>query len=216
MKPSGILITTMLLFTLGLPVVAEATTTEVLPSTIQLIGDAKELAFTETGEPGFLYTDKFLPGETLERTLTIRNEKNVPFRLSFSVERTSDVIPEIDLFDQLDITIYDPDTKQTLCTGMIENCDDRQLYAILQPGDVRNLKMIVTFNKEAGNEYKNKVAQYEWIFDAVVEPTTTTITKKPIFTTSSSLVNTGLFALEMTALGAVLFAGGRYLSKRKK
>lgn len=215
MKPSGILITTMLLFTLGLPVVAEATT-EVLPSTIQLIGDAKELAFTETGEPGFLYTDKFLPGETLERTLTIRNEKNVPFRLSFSVERTSDVIPEIDLFDQLDMTIYDPDTKETLCTGTIENCDDRQLYAILQPGDVRNLKMIVTFNKEAGNEYKNKAAQYEWIFDAVVEPTTTTTTKKPIVTTSSSLVNTGLFALEMTALGAVLFAGGRYLSKRKK
>lgn len=224
MKPKGVLITTMLLLTLGLPVMAQATT-EVLPSSIQLIGDAKELAFTETGEPGFLYTDKFLPGETLERTLTIRNEKNVPFRLSFAVERTSEIVPEIDLFNQLDITIYDPDTKETLCTGAIENCDDRQLYAILQPGDVRNLKMIVTFNKEAGNEYKNKAAQYEWIFDAVVEPTTTprepepTVPEKvtrPIFTTGNPLVNTGLFALEITAFGAVLFAGGRYLIKRKK
>lgn len=216
MKIISVFITTIVLLSLSAPVVAQATT-EVLPSTIKLIGDAKELAFTETGEPGFLYTDKFLPGETLERTLTIRNEKNVPFRLSFMVERTSDVIPEIDLFDQLDITIYDPDTKETLCTGVVENCDDRQLYAVLKPGDVRNLKMIVTFNKDAGNEYKNKSAQFEWIFDAVVEPTTTPEKPiKPIITTGNPLVNTGLFALEMTALGAVLFAGGRYLSKRKK
>lgn len=216
MKLINVLVTTMLFFTVSVPVIAKATT-EVLPSTIQLIGDAKELAFTETGEPGFLYTDKFLPGETLERTLTIRNEKNVPFRLSFTVERTSDVIPEIDLFDQLDITIYDPDTKETLCTGVVENCDNRQLYAVLKPGDVRNLKMTVTFNKDAGNEYKNKAAQFEWIFDAVVEPTPPVEKpNKPIITTGNPLVNTGLFALEMTAVGAVLFAGGRYLTKRKK
>lgn len=220
MKQIGVFIVAMLLVALSLPVPTFANT-EILPPTIQLIGDAKELAFTETGEPGFLYTDKFLPGETLERTLTIRNVKNVPFRLSFELERSSDVIPEIDLFDQLNISIYDNDTKEFLCEGPIENCDDRQFYALLQPGDVRSLTMTVTFNKEAGNEYQNKTGQFDWIFDAIVTsvPTTgTPVTPKPIIvpTTGNPLVNTGLFALEMTVLGAVLFAGGRYLSKRKK
>ncbi|MGL5382014.1 MAG: hypothetical protein ACRC17_04900 [Culicoidibacterales bacterium] len=192
--------------------------TIIIPPSIQLIGDAKELAFTQTDEPGFVYTDKFLPGQTLERTLTIRNVKNVPFRLSFKLERTSDVIPEIDLFDQLNITISDSDTNQVLCTGVIENCEQRQLYAILKPGDVRNLTMTVTFNKDAGNEYKNKSGQFDWVFDAIVEgvPTTGNPTIPTIPTTGNPLVNTGLFALELATIGIVLFASGRYLMKRKK
>lgn len=198
---------------------AEANT--VLPANIELIGDAKELAFTETTEPGFAYAEKFLPGQSIERTLTIRNLKNVPFRLSYELERVSKAQNGVDLHDQLDISIYDE--AQLLCSGSIDdnNCDERQFYDVLQPGDVRTLKMVVTFNKEAGNEYKNLVAQYDWIFDAIVVnvPTTgTPTTPKPVLipTTGSPLVNTGLFALEIGALGIVLLTGGRYLMKQKK
>lgn len=206
----------LLIATLLVPVPTQATT--ILPANIELVGDAVELAFSETTDPGFVYSEAFLPGQSVQRTLTIRNTKAVPFRLSFELERSSSAM-EADLLSQIDIQIYEGTTL--LCSGVIDenNCDVRQLYATLLPGDVRTLTMIATFNQAAGNEYKNKTAQYDWIFDAVVTSTTTTgtPTKKPIVTTTGNpLVNTGVFALEMTIIGVGLFASGRYLIKRKK
>lgn len=191
----------------------------VLPPTIELIGDAKELSFTESNEPGFLHESTFLPGNSIERTLIIRNEKNVSFRLSFELERTAAKPSDVDLLSKINIQIYEGD--KLLCTGIIDenNCDNRQFYATLNPGDVRELRMIATFNEDAGNEYKNKKDQYDWIFDAVVA--TVPSTGKPtvptlIPTTGNPLVDTGLFALEIVVLGGALLIGSQYLLKRKK
>lgn len=181
----------IILLFLVMPVYAQQSE---LPMTIELIGDAVNLSFTETEEIGFVYDGVFLPGESVKRVLKIKNEKNVPFRLSFELERVySDV--EYDLLEKINIEIYEGDAL--LCTGVIDenNCNQRQFYVELNPNDERELTMIATLSLDAGNEYKNKYAQYDWIFDAVV-------TKIP--TTNNLLVNTGAYAIELITVGVLI------------
>lgn len=204
-----------------LPIQTMAATT-ILPASIELVGDAVELSFSDTTDPGFVYDSVFLPGNSVQRTLTIKNEKNVPFRVSYELERSSD-LEEIDLLNQIDIQIYDGETL--ICEGIIDEnpCDEIQVYGIFQPGDTREITMVATFNSSAGNEYKNKFAQYDWIFYAVVTgiPTTgtptepTTPVKKPVITTTG-IPTTGLYALEIAVAGGAVAFIGRMLLKRKK
>lgn len=193
------------------------------PASIELIGDAKQLSFTETDEPGFVYREAFLPGETVERTLTIKNEKNVPFRLSFELERTSEP-EEFDLLERINVEVYEG--ERLLCTGTVDEnaCDTRQLYAVLKPGETRQLTMRATFDQDAGNEYKNKVAHYDWIFDAIVtevpttgKPTPTPTPKPPttIVTTGKPLTNTGAYSLELFVIGLGALVVGITLKARK-
>ncbi|MGL5530544.1 MAG: hypothetical protein ACRDCZ_00920 [Culicoidibacterales bacterium] len=223
----------LILSCLGLAPVSVAAqgTQTVLPMNIQLIGDATQLAFSETTDPGFVYTDVFLPGDSIERTLIIKNQKSVPFRLSFELERVSEV-SEYDLLEQINIEVFEGDTQ--LCGGILsENaCDTKRFYAILNPGDERQLTMIATFNEQAGNEYKNKFAQYDWIFDAIVTsiPTTgnpvvppavvpPTTTRPPIIVPTTGLPTTGAYGLELFVVGIIAnMIGMSYLliEKRQK
>lgn len=180
----------------------------VLPMDIELIGDADQLTFTETTDPGFLHTDAFLPGESIQRTLVIKNQKSVSFRLSFAIEPLS-AREEFDILEQIEIQVFEDDKQ--LCHGIIsENpCATKQLYATLDPGEERHLTMIATFNENAGNEYKNKEVQYDWIFDAIVDPSAIPI--PPL----SLLPSTGMYSFEFLLIGSVLVGSYFWHNKRQ-
>ncbi|MGL6229507.1 MAG: hypothetical protein ACRC3J_09950 [Culicoidibacterales bacterium] len=201
---------------------AETTT---LPMTVTLIGDATELAFNDEV---FLEEPVFLPGNSIERVLTIRNEKSVAFRLSFELERVS-ATETYDLLNQINVEVYEGETL--LCSGIIDEntCDERQLFAVLNPGDERTLRMIATFDENAGNEYKNKFAQYDWIFDAIVTSVPTTGTPVPPVTTptvttptvtvpTTGLPTTGAYSFELFTTGVMMLAvyGGLEFKKMRK
>lgn len=197
------------------PLIASAKAT-VLPANIKLVGDAKELSFSEEV---FLSEDAMLPGGSIERILTIENRKNVPFKLDFYVERVYQDESEHDLLEMIQVEFWEDDTL--LCSGTIDNhgCMEKTFYAVLNPGNTRTIKAIATMSPEAGNEYKNKFAQYDWVFEAVVTkiPTTGEPTGPIIIPpTGDPLVDTGLFSLEMAVLGCGLVISGRLLLGKRR
>ena len=146
----------------GITVLADDT----VPSNVILDGNANGIVFIP-GDELFLENKDMLPGDTISRSMTIRNRRDDSYKLYLRAEKMTED-KEDDLFNVLSLKItykgkiiYEGNASGI--DGMSSNID----LGIFNPGDVKELQAQVNFDKNAGNEYKNKIAKVNWIFTAV-------------------------------------------------
>lgn len=137
------------------------------PPNVELLGNANELVYIPDDDL-FLQHPNMLPGDYIRRTLEIKNKHKYPYELFLRAERVSPE-EEYDLLDKLDLKIS---YKNKVIYEEAVNGEDKLTKGIslgvFNPGQEENLIAEVKLDgASAGNEYKNKSAQIDWIFTAV-------------------------------------------------
>ena len=119
---------------------------------VELEGNADGIVFIQGDEP-FLWSDNILPGDKLERNILLNNKHKDSYKIFMRAERVSKK-ESYDLLEKIELkVIYD---GNCIYDGFVSGQKKLEAFAEF-PG------------KEAGNEYKNKKAQVDWIFTAVKE-----------------------------------------------
>lgn len=144
-----------------------------IPSNVILEGNEEGLVFIPSDE-AFLWKNNMLPGDTVKRTMIIRNDYDETYEIYMRAERVT-TNQENDLFDKLQLTIeYDEQIiYKGLASGEANLLMDKNLVndislGSVRPGESKILYAEVTLDGPSiGNEYKNKVAQVDWIFTAI-------------------------------------------------
>lgn len=137
------------------------------PPNVELLGNAKNLVHIP-GDEFFLYYPNMLPGDSIKRTLEIKNDYEFPYELSLKAKRVGEK-EEYDLLDKLDlkITYKNKVIYEASANGENELTEGISL-GVFNPGQEENLIAEVTLDgPSTGNEYRNKSAQVEWIFTAI-------------------------------------------------
>ena len=137
------------------------------PPNVQLLGDANGLVHIPEDDL-FLHYPNMLPGDSIKRTLEIKNDYEYPYELFLRAERVSPE-EEYDLLNKLELTIKYKDTVIYAgpTSGEYELTDDISL-GIFDPGQEETLVAEVLLDgPSTGNEYKNKYAEVDWIFTAI-------------------------------------------------
>lgn len=143
---------------------------QTLPSNVHLVGDADGILFIPA-EEGFLQKSNMLPGDSVERTMTIENKHEQPYTLYMRAERTTPKEEKYDLLTklQLKITYKDEVIYEGPVSGENGLADDIEL-GVFQPGDEAKLHAVVTLDgPTTGHEYMNKNGEVDWIFTATSE-----------------------------------------------
>lgn len=157
----------LLTFSLLSIIVIQVGADTLTPPNIKLLGDSSGLVHIP-GDELFLYYPNMVPGDSINRTIEIKNNNEYPYELFMRAER---VTPneEYDLLNKLELKIsykdkiiYDgPTSGEDKLKGNIS-------LGIFKPGDEENIVAEVKLDgPSTGNEYKNKSAQVDWIFTAV-------------------------------------------------
>lgn len=158
-----ILVTVSLLSIITIQVEAHTLT----PPNVKLLGKASGLVHIP-GEDLFLHYPNMLPGDSVKRTLKIKNNYEYPYELFIRAKRIS---PEekYDLLNKLNlkITYKDKVIYAGPTSGEHKLTEDISL-GTFKPGQEENLVAEVELDgPTTGNEYKNKYAQVDWIFTAI-------------------------------------------------
>lgn len=159
-----VLITLSLLLIISIK--GEAST--LTPPNVQLLGNADGLVHISNTEDMFLYRYNMLPGDSVERTLEIKNQYEDSYELFLRAERVSEK-EEYDLLDKLDLKItFDDKVIYVGPTSGEYKLTDNISLGTFKPGEEATLFAKVELDgPSTGNEYKNKFAQVNWIFTAV-------------------------------------------------
>ncbi|QPJ84758.1 LPXTG cell wall anchor domain-containing protein [Sarcina sp. JB2] len=159
-----VLITLSLLLIISIK--GEAST--LTPPNVQLLGNADGLVHISNTEDMFLYRYNMLPGDSVERTLEIKNQYEDSYELFLRAERVSEK-EEYDLLDKLDLKItFDDKVIYVGPTSGEYKITDNISLGTFKPGEEATLFAKVELDgPSTGNEYKNKFAQVNWIFTAV-------------------------------------------------
>lgn len=137
------------------------------PPNVQLLGNANELVHIPNDDL-FLLHPNMIPGDSIIRTLEIKNKHKYPYELFLKAKRVSPR-EKYDLLDKLDLKIKH---KDKVIYDESANGEDKLTKGIslgvINPGEEENLIAEVKLDGDStGNEYKNKSAQVDWIFTAV-------------------------------------------------
>ena len=159
-----VLITLSLLLIISIK--GEAST--LTPPNVQLLGNADGLVHISNTEDMFLYRYNMLPGDSVERTLEIKNQYEDSYELFLRAERVSEK-EEYDLLDKLDLKItFDDKVIYVGPTSGEYKLTDNISLGTFKTGEEATLFAKVELDgTSTGNEYKNKFAQVNWIFTAV-------------------------------------------------
>lgn len=146
---------------------------QTLPSNVHLVGDDDGILISlPEGEDSFLYKDEMLPGDSVERTMTIENKYQQPYALYIRAERVGiEKVEKYDLLEklQLKLTFKDKVIYEGPVSGKDGLIEDIELGTI-QPGDEAKLHAVVTLDgPSTGHEYMNKEGAVDWIFTATSE-----------------------------------------------
>lgn len=164
---------------------------ETLPSNVKLEGNANGIVVIP-GDKMFLYKDNMVPGDEVDRTMTIDNKYDAPFDLYLRAERVTPK-EQYDLLTKLQVkvtykgsVIYEGPVSGE--DGLIKNIS----LGSYNPGDKADSHAEVKWEgQSSGNEYMNKTAQVNWIFTAqnkgTVVPNATKVTVQP-HTGDSSII----------------------------
>ena len=134
---------------------------------VELEGNADGIVFIQGDEP-FLWSDNILPGDKLERNILLNNKHKDSYKIFMRAERINKK-ESYDLLEKIELkVIYD---GNCIYDGFVsgQNGLENNIYlGEVKPGESKKLEAFAEFpGKEAGNEYKNKKAQVDWIFTAV-------------------------------------------------
>ena len=134
---------------------------------VELEGNADGIVFIQGDEP-FLWSDNILPGDKLERNILLNNKHKDSYTIFMRAERINKK-ESYDLLEKIELkVIYD---GNCIYDGFVsgQNGLENNIYlGEVKPGESKKLEAFAEFpGKEAGNEYKNKKAQVDWIFTAV-------------------------------------------------
>lgn len=136
------------------------------PPNVQLIGEAEGLVHIPNDDI-FLFSENMLPGDSIIRTLEIKNNYSENYELFMRAERVSPR-EEFDLLEVLTLKIIYK--NKVIYDGPLEGRDGLSKNISLgtfKPGDEEFLLAEVNLDGPSiGNEYKNKFAQVDWIFTA--------------------------------------------------
>lgn len=143
-----------------------------VPSNIKLVGEAEGIVFIPGDEP-FLNKMDMLPGDSVGRELIFENNYDKAYELFLKAERVTPNEKD-DLLNKLELQIvYD---NKVIYQGPASGEDGLKNNISLgkfKPGDKSKLYAVVKLDgKTVGNEYKNKLAQVDWIFTAVADKET--------------------------------------------
>ena len=190
-----------------------------LPSNVQLVGDSEGLISIPEDEP-FLIKMGMLPGDSVERTMTIQNNYEYAYDLFLRAERVSEK-EEFDLLTKLELSVYDGD--QLIYEGPASG-EDGMIKDIslgtYEPGDKTELYAVVELDgPSTGNEYKNKYAEVNWIFTAVrdeepVQPEPPSTPQKP--NTSGPTTGYAMSGIALLAAVGCIGVGVKTYMKRGK
>lgn len=194
-----------------------------LPSNVQLVGDSEGLISIPEDEP-FLIKMGMLPGDSVERTMTIQNDYEYAYDLYLRAERVSEK-EEFDLLTKLELSVYDGEEliykgPASGEDGMIKDIS----LGTYEPGDKTELYAVVELDgPSTGNEYKNKYAEVNWIFTAVraevpeeepVKPESPSTPSKP--NTSGPTTGYAMSGFALLAAVGCLGVGVKTYTKRGK
>ncbi|MCE9675705.1 LPXTG cell wall anchor domain-containing protein [Paraclostridium bifermentans] len=137
------------------------------PPNVQLLGNANGLVHIHDDDL-FLHHPNMIPGDSIKRTLEIKNKYKYPYELFLKAERVSPK-EEYDLLDKLDLKItYKDEVIYEESTNGEDKLTNGISLGVFNPGQEENLIAEVKLDGvSTGNEYKNKSAQVDWIFTAV-------------------------------------------------
>ena len=205
-----------LLFTQVNTVSASMTT---LPSNVQLVGGSEGLISIPEDEP-FLIKMGMLPGDSVERTMTIQNDYEYAYDLFLRAERVSEK-EEFDLLTKLELSVYDGNQLiyEGPASGEYGMSSDISL-GTYEPGDKTELYAVVELDgASTGNEYKNKYAEVDWIFTAIrdeepVKPETPSTPNKP--NTSGPTTGYAMSGVALLAAVGCIGVGVKTYMKRGK
>lgn len=135
-------------------------------SNVKLEGNAEGIVFIPGDEP-FLYKTNMVPGDKISRSIYIINEYDVSYDLYMRAERVTPK-EEFDLLQKINLKIVYDD--KILYEGPVSGEEGlvKNVYlGKIVPGEYKTLKAEASLDgPETSNEYKNKVAQVDWIFTA--------------------------------------------------
>lgn len=121
---------------------------------------------TSGSNDGFLTIDKLVPGQSISKTLDVRNSGDVVFKYKASVQKQDG---DDNLFNKLQLTIKKGTT--TIFDGSLK--DLNMTIGNIDSGVTETLDFTATLPQDAGNEYQGKLATAKFIFDATqIENTT--------------------------------------------
>lgn len=105
------------------------------------------------------------PGDSVENTLIIENNYDFAYSLYMSAKRITDE-EEYDLLTVIDLEVIFDD--EVIYKGPIikNDSEEKILLGVFQPNSSKTLKAVATLSESVGNEYKNKYARVDWIFNA--------------------------------------------------
>ena len=137
------------------------------PPNVQLLGNAKNLVHIP-GDEFFLYYPNMLPGDSIKRTLEIKNDYEYPYELSLKAKRVSEK-ETYDLLDKLDLKIIYKNKViyEASANGENELTEGISLGTFNPGQDEKFIAEVTLDGPSTGNEYRDKVAQVDWIFTAI-------------------------------------------------
>lgn len=131
----------------------------------------------------FLNGESMLPGDSVERSMKLKNTYKYPYTISLTGNRNPENIDkEYDLLDKikLDLTIIKKDnTEEKVYSGFIFDGNKLKVnlnLCTLNPGEEVTLNAVATLDgKSTTNEYMGRKAAVEWIFrvdgdDSKIDP----------------------------------------------
>lgn len=137
-----------------------------LPSNVRLEGNAQGIFFIP-GQKPFLEKNNMLPGDVVPGEIVIENTHNDEYDLYMRAEKitpdeTYDLIKKINLLiEYKGNELYKGDMSGQ------PDLDGNIYLGRIKPGEKEVLDAKAELDKSAGNEYKNKFGQVNWIFTAV-------------------------------------------------
>lgn len=138
-------------------------TTAVCADTRIIIEGSAEGLVTIPNTEEFLVKDNMLPGDVVEGAISLQNNYTKTYDIFLRAESPSG---DKDFIDKLNLNIYIDDTLDYKGTLDSNDLSKDIKIATLKPGESKELYAEVEFSGTAGNEFKNRNAEVEWIFTA--------------------------------------------------
>lgn len=140
---------------------------DLTPPNVQLLGDANGLVHIPEDDL-FLHFSNMLPGDSISRTLIIKNNYKDSYEIFLKAKNVSSE-EEYDLLDKLDLEIKynDKIIYKGPISGENKLTQDISL-GIFKPSQQATLvAQVILDGPSTGNEYKNKCVQVDWVFTAI-------------------------------------------------
>lgn len=143
---------------------------EVLPPNVKLVGDANGIVFVNGDEP-FLCKYNMLPGDSVKRTMTLKNVHKDSYDIYIRAERVTKS-KQYDLLKKINLVVkYDGNIIYNGPIASKNGLSNEIFLGKVKPGEEKKLEAEAVFDgKTIGNEYKNKYAEVEWIFTGIKIP----------------------------------------------